>query len=242
MTNPVANPELLRSLGRLVRGLSALFWGLPLSLVVCVETMKTDWLSSYKVFPPLIVTGLLLFGLWQLSSFQKQERPWRSALNRAELFALINFGLSPFLYFWNQVPGQIFFAFSVCALGISGLLFLLTLNVVLLRLGAMLPDENLRVEIKQYSGLNRTLLTILLAMVVSLVLILQFAPVRFPARVADLFSMQVAIPAFGVQFDAVWVLWTVGCLLVLLPMAMTMALIWKTKEVILENVFGTSQS
>jgi len=27
--------------------------------------------------------------------------------------------------------------------------------------------------------------------------------------------------------------------LVLLPLAMTMALIWKTKEVILESVFGT---
>jgi hypothetical protein len=27
-------------------------------------------------------------------------------------------------------------------------------------------------------------------------------------------------------------------LLVLLPLAMTMALLWKTKEVILENVFG----
>jgi hypothetical protein len=28
-------------------------------------------------------------------------------------------------------------------------------------------------------------------------------------------------------------------LLVLLPLAMTMALLWKTKEVILESVFGT---
>jgi hypothetical protein len=30
-------------------------------------------------------------------------------------------------------------------------------------------------------------------------------------------------------------------LLVLLPLAMTMALIWKTKEVILDNVFGTKR-
>ena len=239
MTNPVANPELLRSLGRLVRGLSALFWGLPLALVVFVETVKTDWLLSYTIFPPLIVTGLLLFGLWQLSSFQKQERPWRNALNRAELFALVNFGLSPFLYWWNQVPSQKLFAFSVCALAVSSLLFLLTLNFVLLRLGAMLPDEALRVEIKQYSGLNRTLLTIVLAMVVALLMIFRFAPVRTPVRFADLFSLQIVIPAFGIEFDAIWMLWVLGCLLVLLPLAMTMALIWKTKEVILENVFGT---
>ena len=30
-------------------------------------------------------------------------------------------------------------------------------------------------------------------------------------------------------------------LLVLLPLAMTMALLWKTKEVILDNVFGASR-
>jgi len=32
------NPKLLWSLGRLVRGLSALFWGLPLTLLASVET------------------------------------------------------------------------------------------------------------------------------------------------------------------------------------------------------------
>jgi hypothetical protein len=32
--------------------------------------------------------------------------------------------------------------------------------------------------------------------------------------------------------------WLFMTLLVLLPLAMTMALIWKTKEVILESVFG----
>ncbi len=30
-------------------------------------------------------------------------------------------------------------------------------------------------------------------------------------------------------------------LLVLLPLAMTMALLWKTKEVILDNVFGANR-
>ena len=31
------DPELLRALGRLARGLSALFWGLPFALVVCLH-------------------------------------------------------------------------------------------------------------------------------------------------------------------------------------------------------------
>lgn len=44
MDQPPPNPELLRSLGQLSRGLSAVFWGLPLALVVCVQTAKGDWI------------------------------------------------------------------------------------------------------------------------------------------------------------------------------------------------------
>ncbi len=97
MPDPAPNTELLRSLGRLVRGLSALFWGLPLALLVCVNAAKTDVLKPFGIVPPLATTGLLAFGLWLLGDFQKQERVWRAALDRARVLSLINFGLSPFL-------------------------------------------------------------------------------------------------------------------------------------------------
>lgn len=243
MSDSAPNPELLRSLGRLVRGLSALFWGLPLALIVCVETVKAEWLNTYTIFPPLASTGLLLFGLWQLGSFQKQERPWRSALTRAELFALVNVGLSPFLYWWNRVPGNPFFAGMVCALAFSGLLFLFTLNLVLRRLGAMLPDEALRHEIRHYSSLNRSLLLALLTIATTYVLLTRVVIRMFPQiphlpEHVNILSLQIAIPALGWQVSSVWLIWLLACLLVLLPLAMTMALLWKTKEVILENVFG----
>src|ERR1035441_3909542 len=157
MPDPAPNAELLRSLGRLVRGLSALFWGLPIALVVCFLTAKADSLRAFGIVPPLVSTGLLVYGLWQLGDFQKQERVWRTALDRARLFSLINFGLSPFLYWWNKLPTYTFFLAMVTVLGLSALLFLGRLN------------------------------------------------------------------------------------LVLRPLAMTMALLWKTKEVILDNVFGASR-
>ena len=91
MPEPVPNAELMRSLGRLVRGLSALFWGLPTSLVFCFHTAKAETLQSFGVLPPLICTGLLVYGLWQLGDFQKQERVWRHALDRSRLLSLINF-------------------------------------------------------------------------------------------------------------------------------------------------------
>ena len=217
--------ELLRSLGRLARGLSALFWGLPASLVIGAETARADWLRPLGIVPALTGTGLLLYGLWQMSSFQKQERPWRHALDRAKLLGLVNFGLCPFLYWQNKMPGQPFFNAAVFVLILSALLFLFNLNVVLKQLGAMLPDETLRQETRLFTGLNRWLLVGLLFSGAGHVVFLN-SP-----------RWQLALGAFAYwpEHLGFWAL----IFFALLPLAMTMALLWKTKEVILDSVFGT---
>lgn len=224
MPDTPPNPELLRSLGRLVRGLSALFWGLPAALIVGVGTALSGWFRTFSVAPTFATTGLLLFGLWQLGSFQKQERPWRTALDRARLVALVNFGLSPFLYFFNKVPENSFFLLVVALLGLSALLFLFNLNLVIARLGEMLPDETLRQETRQFTVLNRTLLVILLVLA-SLYVFL----VRMPELPVSLMLL-----LGHLQRISLWSL----LLLVLLPLSLTMALLWKTKEVILDSVFN----
>jgi hypothetical protein len=219
------NAELLRSLGRLARGLSALFWGLPATLVICAETLRADWLRPLGIVPALAGTGLLLYGLWQMSDFQKQERPWLNALDRAKLLGLVNFGLCPFLYWQNKMPGQPFFNAAVLVLVLSALFFLFNLNVVLKQLGRMLPDETLRQETLLFTALNRWLIVgLLLLSVVQLVFL-------HSAR------WQLAFGAFSYWFDRLG-FWTL-IFLALLPLAMTMALLWKTKEVILDSVFGS---
>ncbi len=227
MPDAAPNPELLHSLGRLVRGLSALFWGLPVALIVCIGTAAAGWFPIYGLVPPIATTGLLLFGLWQLDSFQRQERPWRNALDRAKILALINLGLSPFVFWWNRHPESHFFDASLAALVMSAWLFLFVLNTVLLRLGAMLPDETLRYETRQFTSVNQILLMLLLAYVG-----LRIAIMR--------------IPHLPEQFAPLLNLWDRAGLLLLgllglLPLAITMALIWKTKEVILDSVFGVKK-
>src|SRR5262245_49193618 len=160
------NPELLNSLGRLVRGLSALFWGLPIALVICFQTAQADWLRPLGVLPPVIATALLFYGLSLLGHFQKQERIWRHSLDRAKIFGLINVGLSPFLYWWNKMPFHPFYSAIVELMALSSVLFLFALNPLLYRLTAMLPDETLRIETRVFTMLNRYLIlatTLLLA-------------------------------------------------------------------------------
>ncbi len=227
MPNVAPNPYLLRALGRLLRGLSALFRGLPVSLVVCVKSARGDWLRPLGILPALAVTGLLVHGLWLLSDFQKQERIWTLALDRAKLLAIVNVGLAPFLYWWGRLPAEPLYLAMVEMMIFTGLLFLYVLNPVLWRLAAMLPDETLRLETKLFTTINRYLLVATLLLVAGYFTLLHMH--GLPHTLMD----------FLVVLDklSIWL----GLFLVLLPVAMTMALIWKIKEVILASVFEPGQ-
>jgi len=211
---------LLRSLGKLARGLSALFWGLPATLLVSAETARADWLKPLGLLPLVAINALILYGLWQMSEFQRQERPWRLALDRTQLLALINLGLCPFIYWHNRMPDNTYFDYSVLMLALSGLLFLFNLNLVIARLAAMLPDETLRHEARQFTALNRWLLVIWVLSFAALIWIVSLPPANLP-MVPFVFWAGLVLAFF-----------------MLLPLAMTMALLWKTKEVILDAVFG----
>src|SRR5688572_7765310 len=116
MAETAPKAELLRSLGRLVRGLSALFWGLPSALVVSVYVGTNEWARPVHMLGPVVVLGLLFYGLSLLSDFQKRERIWRESLERTKLLALINVGLSPFIYWYNRLPEEQLYGIAVLLL------------------------------------------------------------------------------------------------------------------------------
>lgn len=223
---PTARIELMRSLGRLVRGLSALFWGLPLTLLFCVKTAVADWFRPLGMTPPILATALLCYGLWELGYFQKQERLWMATLERAKILALLNLGLSPFLYWWNVLPQIELFSKAVALMVLSVTSFIYYLNVLLPRLAAMLPDETLREEVRYFTRMNRPL-------VLTLIVLL---------TVFFLGSEVNAVRPFLYQLrpELDWLRQWIVIMLVLLPVAMTMSLLWKTKEVILTSVFSPS--
>lgn len=226
MHNQAPDPELLRSLGKLARGLSALFWGLPAALIACTETARLNFLQPYEILPALFANALLLFGLGQMGCFQRQERPWRHALDRAKLLGLVNIGLCPFLFWFNHIPGQDYFRDAMLVLIISAFLFLFNLNVVLKQLGAMLPDETLRHDINQFTALNRWMLTAWLFLLTAAIAAPQIT----------------SLTTWLTTETMVWLERGEGAVLLFLglsPLAVTMALIWKTKEVIFESVFGS---
>jgi hypothetical protein len=232
MSPPAPNAALLAALGRLVRGLSALFWGLPAALVIAVQTLKGEWFKAAGFIPATLAMALLLYGIHLLGGFQPQERIWRGAWERARLVAMVNVGLAPFLFFWSKVSAHPFFLLVVQLLLVTSLLFLYLLNSVLLRLSAMLPDETLREEARLFTRVNQVVLLIVMVLAPAY-FILRTLP-RLPAFLVDLL-LQFEQGGTMVQFAVLVVF-------VLLPVAMTMALVWKTKEIILAGVFSPGET
>jgi hypothetical protein len=221
-----AKADLMRALGRLVRGLSTLFWGIPLTLAADVETARTDWLDvlgGLSFAPALVLSGLLWHGLRQMRGFQRQERVWHEALDHAEAFAIINTGLAPFLYWWHRFPLVPFYFVCVNFLAVSGFLFLIHINHVLRRLAAMLPDEMLRVETRTFASLNTWMLSGALGCLGASLALAHFwgATRLFGGRF------------FNLQTIGEWLV----LFLTLMPVAVTLALLWKIKEAIFTSFF-----
>lgn len=221
-----AKADLMRALGRLVRGLSTLFWGIPLALAADVQTARTDWLDDLGALsfaPALVLSGWLWYGLRQMRFFQRQERVWHHALHRAEIFAIVNTGLAPFLFWWHRFPLVPFYFVCVAFLAVSGFLFLIHINHVLRRLAAMLPDEMLRVETRTFATLNTWLLSGALAILAAYLALTNF---RGATRV---------IGRSGLDLRALgeWFIF----FLTLMPVAVTLALLWKIKEAIFTSFF-----
>ena len=137
---------------------------------------------------------------------------------------MVNVGLSPFIFWYNRLPHIALYALAVFLLTLTGLLFLFNLNHVLQRLAAMLPDETLRLETRLFGNLNISLLTGILILFTAFYVLRQF----------DNLPGVLLAALRGFEFLRYWLL----VFLILLPVAMTMTLIWKIKEVIFASVFS----
>ena len=224
----MSSPLVLPGLARMVRGLSAIFWSLPLVLLLDAKMATDPTWHSFGILPSIVSSGVLVYGLRQLRFYQSQERIWIVSIERTEIFAWLVLGLSPFPLWWNRSPDQEFFSRTMVTLAFGGLALLLALNHTLFRLSLMIPDETVRLETRLFSQINRGLLMVhALLLAVYLLLLRLHRPL--PDGVQSLFDV--------IEAGKTWLI----LVLALVPVALTMTLIWKAKDVILTSVFQPRQ-
>jgi len=227
---------MLRGLGGVVRGLSVLVWALPLALAIIVWTVSrgdaslptpfSNLLLSLGVVPGLMVTIMMWFGVWQVGRFQPAIPSWQRSADRARGLSLLLIGFSPFLYWWSRRPEVLYFKISASALIVFGLLFMAQLNALLRRLTAMLPDQALREETVSMARLNYGILAVLGALHL----------VFFALDRVTFEAITAWVARQYIDFARLMLL-----LFMVIPIAITIAVMWKIKETILESVFAANQ-
>lgn len=212
----------LPSLAGVIRGLSCLFWGLPLTLLLTAKTAVPDPFLPVNPLTGLLTHGLLLYGFHQLRHFQPQERIWAVSRERAVLLVFLQLALFPFAYWWARRPDEPYFQRGFALLLVSGFATLAITNIVLKRLTAMLPDETLRGETRFFVALNLRILAGVALLGAGLLMTQLGTPQ--PGVLWPLYRFFERIEPWQILLPA------------LLPLALTMTLIWKTKEVVLTSL------
>lgn len=228
-------PNLLSGLNSLVRGLNALFYGLPIALLVVVWTATrsatsmpspfSNLLHSLGIFPALATSVVLFYGIVKLGGYQHDSAVWQRLVDRARWSGLFLIGLSPFLYWWCRVPESVYFKVAAMTLIAMSMLFLAQLNAILRRLTTTLPDQTLRAETAFMAKFNFAILALVGA-----------AQVFF----FSVNRLSVSAATQWLSHETLWLLRPIEIIVLLLmvmPIAITMAIMWKIKELILESVF-----
>jgi hypothetical protein len=216
--------EVLHGLAAAVRGLSAIFWGLPLALLAFARHFLVLWPTLYDLIFPTMAALLLLFGVHMLGRLHPRERIWQRAVLCNELLGLALVGLAPFLFFWSRAPSEPYFARAVLFLVVAAFAFIVSLTRTLVRLSAMLPDDIARGDARLFHALSSYVVAVLVC--VGIVLYLRLAPIPL----SEFLSLPRQPFGFGRQ--------ALLLLLVLVPVAMAMAVAWKLKEVAMAVVMG----
>jgi hypothetical protein len=172
----------------------------------------------------MAATSLIWYGLSQVVRFQPQERIWTRAVTWASYSSILILGLMPFAHWWSRYPAQPLFVRGLYLLFFAGVSFGLALSHLLVRLSAMLPDEILRGDTRLFARVNQVLLLALMAMVA-----LDYAIVRFIAQIPPAWLLVAA--ALHDNRSAFLLLGA------LIPLAVTMTLVWKAKETIIAGVY-----
>lgn len=219
----MAGGTVIPTLARVVRGLVVLFWAVPAVLLSDIAIALDITWRQFGYAPTVVASTLLAFGVIELRPFHPRERVWRDALDRALALALILLALSPLPVWWSRAPTEGFFAQGMVVLVFAGLAFLVALNDVLLRLSSMLPDETLRDETRFFTRLNTGFL-VTLAAGVGVWFFFRHYPPGSPSLDTFRYFLESTRP---------WLL----IMVLLLPVALTMTLLWKIKGVILLSVF-----
>ncbi len=200
---------------RLARGFSAVFWGIPVSLMLYAGALDIRVYSTFRI--PAYVLGIVVIyaGLVFLRRAGAITPRWLRTVRVLLVMLVFEFYLAPFVYWWKQMPYVPYYVINVFALLACTTLGLFFMNQLAGEVGRIAHDTTFLIEtqICAWLSLALMLLPVLHSLYYSVRAILELRSVIF----FESTSLPPPLPP-----------WTYA--IILLPFTLTMATAWKAKE------------
>lgn len=206
-----------------LRGLSALFWGLPAALVASIHVSLDAHAMGLRFILPMGAFTLLAYGSHQLRWVSVTRMTGWS--NRVDLLGILSMGqlfLSPFLFFFARAADQWLFIGSVYFLGLNWVGFLLVLCNLIGGIVLTSPDRTLHQDYLWMKGFIGGALTLL-------------------ALGWTLLFIRIFLPDLGIEPPVLYMIYPqfLGTFLIIsaiFPVTVLMNVLWKVKEYVFLTV------
>jgi hypothetical protein len=205
---------------RLAQGLYFIFWGLLLVIIVAGQILILPWLRTFAEF--FLGVGMLavLVGTWRLHQ-AKLDPAWRVSTRWTLTLAVLATYFCVIFYMWRKVPLHPYLQANALGFVACGIGYLIVLSGTMAALGRGLGRSDLARESRWFGGATVTFL--LLPFLASLVYMVVMA-VRNSENVLlqfhDLLG-QLTVPVM---------------LILLLPLSLTLGLVWAAKDATLRRL------
>ncbi len=129
------------------RGLSQVFWGLALAIVLLIGQAWIDLFQQRYRIPAYVAGAVLaLWGLWRMRDAGVLTSRWRARLRGAIACAALLVYFAPFTAWWKAMPGVPLYALNLVAFLLAGMILLLLVNLLAADVFARLEARGARVE------------------------------------------------------------------------------------------------
>ena len=215
----------LRATVLAARGFSAVFWSLPVAVVLTIRATMSEWASQMDVLVSIAAYILMFYGLILIGRLptQQEKSRWKGAHWRSIYLCFLSIGLSPFSLFWNRQPESSFFELNVLLHAFAVVGFIMCYNKTLARLNVQVIDPGLRGEVEFLSRFNRgSLVTV------------AFLAFAYLGALEALVPDELREPT-NRRFTPLVL--TGALMTMILPISMTMNLTWKFKDAVFSWIY-----
>jgi len=210
----------------MAKGFSRVFWGVLIMVGLFLSQAGLEVFRGVRIPAYVVGAGLIGWGAWLLQSAGPISRRWHARTRTTLELVCLAVYFSPFIGWWQAMPGEIFFLVNVLGLLMAGMGILLLINLLSAETCILFKERGGQVESQVFA------LGVVLLMIA-------------PFLIGLLFALVASIRYNSVFAEEIWV--TINRMPVwlyvatTLPCSLTLVASWKAKALCYQRLWDSGE-